>query len=119
MIHFSDKLSVLIHRDPVDLRKAINGLMSIVVASLECDPMANCLYIFHNRNRDKIKGLLWDKNGFVLVHKRLERGKFVFRYDFDTDRYEVEIEALNWLLAGFDFYRLQEYPDLKKHYHYY
>jgi len=59
-----------------DMRKSINGLMMLVKDSFSHDPFADALFVFCNRNRDRIKILDWDGDGFWLYFKRLERGHF-------------------------------------------
>ena len=56
--------------------KAVNGLSIIVTDDMELDPFAESLFIFCNRNKKLIKALYWDRNGFCLWQKRLEKDKF-------------------------------------------
>jgi transposase len=60
----------------VDIRKSINGLSILVKEGFELDPFQEALFVFCNKSRNKIKILHWDKNGFWLYYKRLERGSF-------------------------------------------
>jgi transposase len=59
-----------------DMRKSINGLMVLVKSVFSLDPFGEALFVFCNRNRDRIKVLEWDGDGFWLYFKRLERGHF-------------------------------------------
>lgn len=59
--------------EPVDFRKAIQGLSLLVEQALELDPFEATLFVFINRRRDKLKILYWEKNGFCLWYKRLEK----------------------------------------------
>ena len=59
-----------------DMRKSINGLAVIVEGSFKLDPFDNAIFVFCNRNRDRIKILEWDGDGFWLYFKRLEKGRF-------------------------------------------
>ena len=59
-----------------DMRKSINGLSSIVEGSFKLDPFGGALFVFCNRNRDRMKILEWDGDGFWLYFKRLEKGRF-------------------------------------------
>ena len=68
--------SIYLHREPVDFRKSINGLSALVQESMALDVFSASLFVFGNRGRDKIKILFWDKTGFCLFYKRLERDKF-------------------------------------------
>ena len=59
-----------------DMRKSINGLTALVQESFKLDPFDRSIYVFCNRNRNRIKILEWDDNGFWLYFKRLEKGRF-------------------------------------------
>lgn len=98
---FVDVPNVFLHRDPIDFRKAINGLMGLVEHGMGLSPYDAALYVFINRHRDKLKILYWDETGFCLWQKRLEAAKFAW-----PKRGEAVIawreEQLHWLLRGFD-----------------
>ena len=57
-----------------DLRKGIDGLARLVQQQFELDPFTNTLFLFCGWRRDRIKGLYWEKDGFILLYKRLEQG---------------------------------------------
>lgn len=61
---------------PTDLRKSIDGLSILVQESFELNPFSNRLFVFCNRNQDKVKILHWEHNGFWLYYRRLEKGRF-------------------------------------------
>ena len=84
----------------VDFRKAVNGLCALVVEELNDNP-GEGLYVFYNKARNRLKILGWHGNGFVLVHKRLEKGKFTI--DCSQDKLTLNQEQLSWLLAGLDW----------------
>jgi len=84
-----------------DMRKAINGLSMLVEGQLELDPFSGHLFVFCNRRRNMIKVLYWDRNGFCLWHKRLE--KECFRWPESWDQVlELDQRQLNWLLEGLE-----------------
>ena len=78
MFRFDEGLKVYRHRDPVDFRLNINGLSVLVEQALGLDPFAQCVYVFSNRRRDRVKVLGWDRNGFWLLLKRLEKDRFIW-----------------------------------------
>ena len=84
----------------VDFRKAVNGLCTIIAEELKSNP-GEGLYIFYNKARNRLKLLGWHGNGFVLLYKRLEKGKFTI--DCSRDKLEISSQQLNWLLAGLDW----------------
>ena len=81
-----------------DLRRGIDGLASIVQQEFELDPFTNTLFLFCGRRRDRLKGLYWEKDGFLLLYKRLEQGVYQW------PRSEAEVKALTqqyrWLMEG-------------------
>ncbi len=62
--------------EPVDLRKSIDGLALAVESSLGSSPLSGSVFVFFNRGKDKVKLLWWDRHGFWLAYKRLEKGRF-------------------------------------------
>ena len=82
-----------------DMRKAINGLSLLVTDQLELDPFSGHLFAFCNRKRDMVKILYWDRNGFCLWHKRLEKDRFRWP-DTPEDVLAVQGHELAWLLDG-------------------
>ena len=82
---FTDIQAVYLHRDFVDFRKAINGLVVIVEQEMELSPFDDALFIFCNKARDKLKILYWDKTGFALWYKRLDKGRFKWPRHVSSD----------------------------------
>jgi transposase len=111
MFRLDPKLKVYLHREPVDGRKAINGLALLVEHSLQLDPFAPAVFVFSNRRRDRIKLLLWEKNGYWLLIKRLEADRF--KWPKDAVVVELTVEQLHWLLAGIDLAALRPHPERK------
>jgi transposase len=68
--------AVYVAEGAVDLRKSIDSLALLVQTSLPVSPLSGALFVFFNRGRDKVKLLWWDRHGFWLAYKRLERGRF-------------------------------------------
>ena len=73
-----------------DMRKSIDGLAAIVQEQFRLDPFSKSLFLFCGKRRDRIKALLWEEDGFVLLYKRLESG------NFQWPRTEEQVHALSW-----------------------
>lgn len=86
-----------------DMRKGIDGLRAIVESSLGHDPYTGHLFVFVGKAKDKVKVLFWDRSGFVLYMKRLERGRFQLPA-VDARRQHVVMDPaqLAMLLDGID-----------------
>jgi transposase len=61
---FDDDLRIYLHREPVDFRAGLNTLVTSVEQSTRLDPFARAVFAFHNRKRDRVKLLLYDRAGF-------------------------------------------------------
>ncbi len=99
MIRWGDKPVYLCCRY-TDMRKSINGLMTLVQDSFSLNPFADALFVFCNRSRDRLKILEWDGDGFWLYFKRLERGHFRWPAEGDTATMVLESEELSCLIDG-------------------
>jgi transposase len=92
---------IFLYRDPVDFRKSYRGLAAIVEQEFGDNPFDGALYAFTNRQRNKIKLLMWEDNGFVLYYKALAEEKFRWPRPED-DVMPLTGEQINWLLDGYD-----------------
>jgi transposase len=93
----------------VDMRKSIDGLAAIVQCNFSLDPMSDSMYVFHNKNCDKVKILYWDTEGFCLLYKRLEREKFRFPKHINEPIYTVTKEEVLWLIHGLRIEEIKKY----------
>ncbi|AZL83673.1 IS66 family insertion sequence hypothetical protein [Aliivibrio salmonicida] len=99
---FTDISTIYLHRDFVDFRKAINGLVVIVEQEMQLSPFSDALFIFCNKPRDKLKILYWDKTGFALWYKRLDEDRFKWPRNINNDTLALSEQQLTLLLQGFD-----------------
>jgi len=82
----------------VDFRKAHDGLCAVVRDEFKDDPFSGDVFVFHNGARDRIKLLVWERNGFWLLYKRLEQGTFPFAVEAEGTRVEITRAQLAMLL---------------------
>jgi len=114
MIQFKSGVPVYLYRSVVDFRKQINGLSLIVQECMELDAFSESFFVFVNRTRTRIKILYWQRNGFCLWMKRLERDKFAWPKRLQSDVIDISTEELHWLLEGFDIW--QKPPHQRLHF---
>ena len=88
---------ILAYRRPVDMRNSFDGLVALVKSAGE-DPLSGTLYVFSNKRRTYVKSIYWDRTGFCLFAKRLERGRFVL--PGEAERFELSEQAFRLLLDG-------------------
>jgi len=103
--------SVYLHRDPVDMRKAVNGLSEIVVQAQMGDLRGPHLFVFSGKRRDVIKILYFDKSGFALWYKRLEQAKFPWPKRHDTGALRITPAQMQWLLEGYDVWKMKPFEE--------
>jgi transposase len=113
MISFGSNTKVYLATGTTDMRKAINGLMVLVEDVLEADPFSSHLFVFCNRQRDKLKILGWHNNGFWLLYRRLEKQRFWWPAAGETPAIEISTRELAWLLEGLDITRVEAHKVVK------
>ncbi len=99
--------------EPVDMRKQINGLSAMVQDELQLNPFSEQLFVFTNRRRTHCRILYWERSGFVIWTKRLERERFHWP-KADGATLILDGQALNFLLDGFDLSKWR--PHERLHY---
>jgi transposase len=107
------KTKIYLRPGTTDMRKAVNGLTVIVQEEMSQDPFSGSLYLFCNRERKLLKAVYWDKTGFWLCQKRLEKNKYPWPED-ETDARELTGEQLQMLLSGIDFFKAHKELFYKK-----
>lgn len=112
MIRPDSGLRVYLCREPVDMRKQIDGLALLVQEAMELNPFEEAVFVFGNRKRDKVKILFWERNGFVVWYKRLEKERFKWPARLDGDTLRLSGQELNWLLDGYDISLMQPHKAL-------
>jgi transposase len=101
MISFSNHMKFYIYRGAVDMRKGYDGLSGLVRNEIGENPLNGHAYVFFNRTRHLVKILVWDKDGFVIYGKRLERGSFEqLEPIMQGKKYGISYHHLIMLLSG-------------------
>ena len=84
-----------------DMRKSIDGLAAIVQQNFKLDPFSKDVFMFCGRRKDRIKALFWDGDGFSLLYKRLDNGKFGWPKS-QNDVINISEQQLRWLMEGLE-----------------
>lgn len=98
MLTLASERKIYAWREPVDMRKSFDGLIAVTQNFLKEDPLSGSLFLFHNRKRNYVKLLVWDRTGYVLYAKRLERGRF--KFFFAEEKQVLNQQQLTFLLDG-------------------
>jgi transposase len=113
MLRPSGTLPVYLYAGVADMRKSIDGLSVLVEQGMALSPFSTAVFVFANRRRDKVKLLLWERNGFVLWYKRLEKQRFCWPRDTgDAVSVQLSLAELNYLLDGLDIFNNQPHKTL-------
>jgi transposase len=104
MLTLPSAVHVYLAADPTDLRKGFDGLAAATRHLIRQDPLSGHLFVFLNRRRDRMKILVWQSSGFLLLYKRLERGTFKLAQQPAVGERSVRIDAadLALMLEGID-----------------
>lgn len=104
----SSAVRAYVYSEAVDMRKSIDALAQLVASCMGMDPLSGQVFVFIGRRRDKVKLLVWDRHGFWVLYKRLERGRFA-----DPARLAAGGLAMSELVAwldGIDLARVRRLP---------
>jgi transposase len=111
MIALTSHLKFYLYPQATDMRKSFDGLSGIITSVLARDPTSGEVYIFLNRRRDRMKLLLWDRNGFWLFYKRLEQGTFQLpAHPQEETALNLSYEELLLILEGIDLSSIKRHP---------
>lgn len=100
MLSLPPSVRVFLCLVPADMRRSFDGLALLAETVIRQDPFSGHLFVFHNRNGDRIKILYWDRDGYALWYKRLEQGRF--RFPPGEASQEVTCAELAMVLEGID-----------------
>lgn len=105
MLTFPPGTRVFVATARVDGRKGIDGLSVLVRSQFAEDPLSGTMYVFFSRRADRVRVLYWDRDGYVLVTKRLEKGTFRVPWDSASGKVVIEAAELLLVLEGIDLSR--------------
>jgi transposase len=105
MLTFAPGTRVFVATARVDGRKGIDGLSALVRSQFAEDPLSGTMYVFFSRRADRVRVLYWDRDGYVLVTKRLEKGTFRVPWDAAAGKVVIEAAELLLVLEGIDLSR--------------
>jgi transposase len=89
---------ILAYGTPIDMRKSFDGLLGVIKGEMLEDPISETVFLFVNRRGNYLKGIYWDRTGYFLFAKRLERGKF--KFPNDERKQEITEQILKLILDG-------------------
>jgi len=104
MLTLPSSVRIYVAAEPVDLRRGFDGLAAATRSLIGEDPMSGHVFVFLNRRQNRIKLLVWDRTGWLLLYKRLERGTFQIPTRPRAGQRHVEVDAgeLGLMLEGLD-----------------
>jgi hypothetical protein len=127
MLTLTGSVRVFVCTEPADMRRSFDGLSGMAENLMKQNPLSGHLFLFRNRNRDRLKILYWDRDGLAIWYKRLEKGTWQFPTDLrrrkasvrtepadndddidgDVPAAEITSEELSLLLGGIDLRSVQ------------
>lgn len=110
MLNWLSQKQIWLYRKPIDFRNQLDGLMMMVATEMKRQPNDGGIYLFRNKMMDKLKLLIWDRNGFWMGYKRLEKGRFIFP-DEQSGEVQLSIEQLYLLISGLPMQALEIIPE--------
>ena len=108
---FAGLENIYVSMESVDFRKGINGLCGIIIHDFDISPTTG-IFIFFNKTKDKVKVIFWHGNGFIMLSKHLDKGRFCKGDGIDLQK--ISKKELIWLLSGFDWHNMSTW-DKNKH----
>lgn len=104
MLTLPSSVRIYVAAEPVDLRRGFDGLAATTRSLVGTDPMSGHVFVFLNRRRNRIKLLVWDRTGWLLLYKRLEQGTFQLAREPLPGQRHVHVDAgeLALMLEGLD-----------------
>lgn len=106
MLSFPSAVKIYLCQQATDMRKSFDSLAMMVQGVIKQDPLSGYLFVFRNKRGNSLKLLYWDRDGYAIWYKRLEKGAFTLPAHI-TDDYQLEHYQLSMMLEGIDFTKTQ------------
>lgn len=112
MLTLPSSVRIYVAAEPIDLRRGFDGLAAAARSVIGAEPMSGHIFVFLNRRRNRIKLLVWDRTGYLLLYKRLEKGTFEIPSGPPAGRRHVELDSgeLGLMLEGLDLRAARRRP---------
>jgi transposase len=110
LLSIAPTMRIFVSINPTDMRKSFDGLVALARSVIERDPLSGHLFVFFNRRRTMMKSVYWDRNGFCLIAKRLERGTFILPDADERGVVELEPAELALIVEGIDLRNARRRP---------
>lgn len=121
MISPSGSYKIYLATQPVDFRKGMDGLAGYVINNFDLDPFTGAFFVFRSKSKDKIKVLVWDGTGLVLIYKRIEGTGFVWprltdgTMTMSKAQFEALFEGIDWRrVASANYHKPKVYSSKAK-----
>lgn len=102
MFFLPESVKIFFCTKPTDMRCSFDGLYGIVKSFMENDPMSGALFVFRNRRGNRIKIFLWNRDGFLILYKKLAKGTFRFPPVLRGNSVELDYATMMMILEGID-----------------
>lgn len=102
MLSFPSAVKIYLCQQATDMRKSFDSLAMLVQCVIEQDPLSGYLFVFRNKRGNSLKLLYWDRDGYAIWYKRLEKGTFSIPVNL-TEDFQLEHHQYSMMLEGIDF----------------
>ena len=113
MLSLQDNRRYYLHREATDMRKSFDGLSGLVKQKMELNTLGGDVFIFINKRRNQLKLLCWDRDGFCVYHKRLEKGTFELPQISGSSSIILNALQLQLILSGIQLQSIKQRPRFK------
>ena len=109
MLGLPPSVRIFLCMQPIDMRKSFDSLSELAQSYCQQNPLSGHLFVFSSKNSERIKLLYWDTDGYVIIYKRLEQGRFRLPrlISSETKSIEIDISDLSALLSGLNLLKIK------------